>query len=86
MPEIERYKLVITTNKCQIDEPCAICGRITEAPLPLALLVKDSCAAVCEQCGSKHEPELQELLRHFYAIGGDIAFLSNRRRETCEVL
>lgn len=44
------------------NEPCGVCGQVLSGPAAMQLVLSDSSAPVCSDCGRKHAPSLAALV------------------------
>ena len=79
-------KLTIKENNSGTNDPCARCGKLTDAQIPYAIFPVNSLQPVCEQCTLRIEPLLLNLLEDLYmdSLHDDIkidlqAWLENRK-------
>ncbi len=57
MPE-----LILQTRENSTDEPCSLCGRQVQAPAGTQLVVAETGALVCRDCGQLLAPSLAALV------------------------
>ncbi|HEX3036374.1 MAG TPA: hypothetical protein VHT73_14855 [Thermodesulfobacteriota bacterium] len=59
-------KICIKLNNTATKEPCAICERMAELKIPVALFFEGTYQTVCDDCGFKYVPELAQLVQFAY--------------------
>ena len=78
--------LSIRLSNLQQTEPCAICGKRTEATVGPDLFLSGTYQAVCEDCGLKYAPELVETLKsHWRDLRAGMARESGKAAEQADV-
>ncbi len=55
-------QLILQSKASATREPCGICGRPTDAPAGTQLVVAETGALVCPECGQAHAPSLAALV------------------------
>lgn len=54
----KKYRVVIGSNNCPTNDPCAICGQRTDPRGFFDFFLEGTLNLVCDQCAEKHSPGL----------------------------